>query len=196
VVEHDATDESLAAEMVHGDVAAFAELYDRYVQRLHVWAVHTLGHAEAEDALQEVFLRAWQKAAQFEPARGRFRSWLMAIARHEFGHRLRRGDPVRRRAAAERIEDVLALSPDPADELTVRERDRAMIRAICALPAEQRRVLVLGYFGGMSQSAMARELDLPLGTVKKRVRLAMQKLRTALCDESTDAPRLRVIADP
>src|SRR5919106_6805206 len=100
--------------MSRGDVGAFAELYDRYASRLHTWAMHALGPAEADDALQEVFLRVWQKAAQFEPARGRFASWLMAIARHEFGRRLNRGDRARRRHAADRIEDVLMASPDPA----------------------------------------------------------------------------------
>jgi RNA polymerase sigma-70 factor (ECF subfamily) len=187
--------------MVRGDVGAFGELYDRYAQRLHVWALHTLGAAEADDALQEVFLRVWQKSAQFRPDRGQFGSWLMAIARHEFGHRLIRGDRARRRGSTDRIEDLLAPSPDPAADVAARERDRAVLEGLRALPAEQRRVLVLGYFGGMSQSAMARELELPLGTVKKRVRLGMQKLRAALteepadADEGADAPRLRLIAD-
>jgi RNA polymerase sigma-70 factor (ECF subfamily) len=194
-VDRDATDELLASRIVHGDVAAFAEIYDRYVDRLHTWAVHALGPADADDALQEVFLRVWQKAAQFEPARGRFGSWLMAIARHEFGHRLTRGDRARRLLAVEGIENVLAAPSDPPAELGVRERDRAVLEALRALPLEQRRVLVLGYFGGMSQSAMARELDIPLGTVKKRVRLGMQKLRAALAHEPADAPRLRLIAD-
>jgi RNA polymerase sigma-70 factor (ECF subfamily) len=195
-VDHDASDELLAAMMVRGDVAAFTEIYDRYVQRLRGWAVHTLGPAEADDALQEVFHRVWQKAAQFEPSRGRFGSWLMAIARHEFGHRLTRGDRTRHLLAVERIENVLVAGSDPQAELAVRERDGAVLEALRALPVEQRRVLILGYFGGMSQSAMARELDLPIGTVKKRVRLGMQKLRAALTHEPADAPRLRLIADP
>lgn len=195
-MDHDATDELLAARMVHGDVGAFGELYDRYVQRLHPWAQHVLGSVEADDALQEVFLHMWQKAAQFEPRRGRFRSWLMAIARHEFSRRLRRGDRARRRAAADQIEDVLAPSPDPTADIAVQLDERRVRDALRLLPAEQRRVLILGYFGGMSQSAIARELDVPLGTVKKRVRLGMRKLRTALGEEQADAPRLRLIGDP
>lgn len=195
-MDHNPTDELLAARMVRGDVAAFAEIYDRYVERLHTWAAHALGPAEADDAVQEVFLHVWQKGAQFEPTRGRFGSWLMAIARHEVGHRLTRGDRARRLLAIERFENVLAAAPDPTTEAAAHERDRAVLDALRVLPVDQRRVLALGYFGGMSQSAMARELDIPLGTVKKRVRLGMQKLRATLSDEYADVPRLRLIADP
>jgi RNA polymerase sigma-70 factor (ECF subfamily) len=193
-VEPDSADELLAAGMGRGDVHAFGELYDRYAPRLQAWAYHALGAAEADDALQEVFLHMWQKAGQFDARRGRFRSWLMAIARHEFGRRLTRGDRARPHVAGERMEAILAAA-DPASDPASHVQERTVLDALAALPVEQRRVLVLGYFGGMSQSTMARELDIPLGTIKKRVRLGMQKLRAALADERADGRRLRLIAD-
>lgn len=191
----DAADEVAAARLARGDVAAFVELYDRYAPRLHAWALHTLGPIDAEDAVQEVFLHMWERASQFQPDRGRFRSWLMAIARHELGRRLRRFDQARSRGVADRIEEILASAPDPAPGPGVRVEEQAVLERLRLLPLEQRRVLVLGYFMGMSQSAMAHELGIPLGTVKKRVRLGMQKLRTAYGQEQPDGTRLRLVRD-
>jgi len=148
--------------------------------------------------VQEVFIRVWRKAHQFDPARGRFSTWLMAIARHHILRELERGGRDRR-AGAEEIDGALRLLVDPApspdDHAWLSEQERLLGRAMGELPAEQRRVLVLGYFLGMTQSEMSRSLDVPLGTVKKRVRLGLRKLRIALGGEATGAPHLRVVSD-
>jgi RNA polymerase sigma-70 factor, ECF subfamily len=174
-------DESLTARVAAGDVAAFTQLYERYAQRIYAWCVHTLGAARAEDAVQEIFLRLWQAAAQFDPARGRFLTWFFAIARHHLMHELRRAG-VRRRVevAAEIAELFAAQTADPEELAGARDDASSLARALLRLPEEQRQVLAMAYFGGLSQSQIATHLHVPLGTVKKRIRLGMGKLRSAL----------------
>ena len=177
-----------------GDIGAFTELYDRYARRLHAWCAHVLGVGRAEDAMQEIFLRLWQHAGQFDPERGTFTTWFTAIARHYLVHVLRRESIRRRVAVATEVAAVLerarALAPGPEETLAQREDGATLARALRLLPDEQRQVLVLAYFGGLSQSQIAGQLALPLGTVKKRIRLGMGKLRDALAPprSSEDAP--------
>jgi RNA polymerase sigma-70 factor, ECF subfamily len=177
-------DEELVSRIAGGDVAAFAELYDRYARRIHAWSTHVLGAERAEDAMQEIFLRLWQHAGQFDGDRGTFTTWFTAVARHHLLHVLRQEGTRRRLTAAAEIAGVLAgaSSPPPGPEEIVdrREDSAALVRALRLLPDEQRQAVVLVYFGGLSQSQIAEHLALPLGTVKKRIRLAMGRLRDAL----------------
>ena len=177
-------DEALISRVAGGDVGAFSELYDRHAQRVFAWSAHVLGPGRAEDAIQEIFLRLWQHAAQFDSRRGTFAAWFTAIARHHLVHELRREGMRRRMDAATELGDVLAAAPSPEplpDEAAFEREDAAALRrALRLLPEEQRQVVVLAYFTGLSQSQIADQLALPLGTVKKRVRLGMSKLRTAL----------------
>jgi RNA polymerase sigma-70 factor, ECF subfamily len=176
-----ADDESLAARVAAGDVAAFTQLYERYAQRIYAWCVHTLGAGRAEDAVQEIFLRLWQAAVQFDPTRGRFVTWFFAIARHHLVHELRKAGVRRRAAVAAEIAEVFAApTADPAELASARDEAIALVGALLRLPEEQRQVLAMAYFGGLSQSQIAAHLAVPLGTVKKRVRLGMGKLRAAL----------------
>jgi RNA polymerase sigma-70 factor (ECF subfamily) len=139
-----------------------------------------------------VFLRLWQHAGQFDPARSAFGAWFMAIARHRVLDELRRRGQARRLAVAGDVERLLVQAPDgaldPGAEVWLRDAARAVHHALAALPDDQRRVLVLGYFGGLTHSAMADLLGWPLGTVKKRVRLGLQKLRRSLAAFSDDPP--------
>jgi RNA polymerase sigma-70 factor, ECF subfamily len=174
-------DESLTARVAAGDVVAFTQLYERYARRIYALCVHTLGAGRAEDAVQETFLRLWQAAAQFDPARGRFSTWFFAIARHHLMHELRRAGIRRRAEVAVEIAEVFAApTGDPEALAGARDDAQSLARALQRLPEEQRQVLAMAYFGGLSQSQIATHLALPLGTVKKRVRLAMEKLRAAL----------------
>lgn len=172
-----------------GDIAAFTELYDRYARRIHAWCAHVLGAGRAEDAMQEIFLRLWQHAGQFDRERGTFTTWFTAIARHYLVHVLRRDSMLRRVAMATELAAVLehgsALTPGPEETLAQREDGAALAGAMKLLPDEQRQVLVLAYFGGLSQSQIAEDLALPLGTVKKRIRLGMGKLRGALAPQAS-----------
>lgn len=178
------TDESLVARVVAGDLAAFTLLYERYERPVYVMATHMLGAQEAEDVVQEAFLRLWRRADQFDAARGRFAPWFLAIARHEVLARLRHRTREQRLALTGDIDDLLAAAKDPTvdieDEAWRRERGDIVLHALNGLPSEQRRVLVLAYFGELSQATIAASLGWPLGTVKKRVRLGLQKLRRSL----------------
>jgi RNA polymerase sigma-70 factor (ECF subfamily) len=180
------SDEALAARVARKDIAAFAILYDRYARRVYAWSAHMVGTAEAEDVVQESFLRLWEKAAQFDPRRGRFASWFLAIARHEVIRQVRGRGIHRRVIAADEIERVLGDAAAPGrgldDEAWARESAGAVLGALASLPTEQRRVIALAYFAGLTQSAIAKVTGVPLGTVKKRTRLALQKLRERLAE--------------
>jgi RNA polymerase sigma-70 factor, ECF subfamily len=178
------SDEALVTRVANGDLTAFSALYDRYDRPVYAMAAHLLTAGEADDVVQEVFLRLWRSAAQFDEGRGRFAPWFLAIARHEVLARLRRRTREQRLALADDIDRLLAAAPDPVidveEQVWRRERGDLILQALNELPPEQRRVLVLAYFGELSQVTIAESLGLPLGTVKKRVRLGLQKLRQAL----------------
>lgn len=181
-------DELLVARVVQRDVAAFTLLYDRYVHSVYAMAVYMLGAADAEEVVQEVFLRLWHKADQFEAGRGRFKSWFMSVVRHYILDKLRqRNQQQEQLIVADDIHQLLASVKDPLvdieREVGLREDSTMVLQALQALPAEQRRALVMAYFGGLSQSSIAQRLGWPLGTVKKRIRLGMQKLRAALAPQ-------------
>jgi RNA polymerase sigma-70 factor, ECF subfamily len=178
------SDASLAKRVAQGDVAAFEALYDRYVHEVHALAAHVLGRAAAEEAVQDIFLRLWERAGQFEPRRGSFGGWFMSVARHRIV------DEFRRRGTQElpfaEIEDLIA-NPHELDDVESdvwrNDEGTRILGALRGLPAEQRQVLVLSYFGGLSQRTIAQMLGWPLGTVKKRIRLGLEKLRVSMEDE-------------
>ncbi len=177
------SDEELAGRVAAGDLAAFASLYDQYAPRVFAWAAHLLGRDEAEDATQEILLRLWDRADRYDARRGPFAPWFYAVARHELIARARSRTREVRVVATDEIERLLfdrASSADTEAAAIARVAGDELIRALRTLPVQQRRVLVLAYFGGLSQSEIARGTSTPLGTVKKRTRLALAKLRAAL----------------
>ena len=177
-------DLELARQTAKGSVSAFTALYDRHADAVYTLATHMLGADLADEATQEVFLRFWRKGELYDPSRGVFRTWLLAIARNRFLDILRRRSLERRWQVGTQIENLLMLSQAPGppiEELTWQEQRASALReALNEIPAEQRQVLVLAYFAGMSQSTISKTLGCPLGTVKKRVRLGVQKLRRRL----------------
>ena len=178
------SDEALVERVKQQDVVAFTLLYDRHAPAVYALAAHLLNPIDAEEVVQEVFLRLWRKADQFDCHAGRFKSWFMTIARNYIWDQLKTRQRDERLRNLAEIEARLGEAPDPAALVTEvaweRQRQRAMRAALHQLPPEQRKAIVMAYFGGLSQSAIARELGWPLGTVKKRIRLGMQKLRTFL----------------
>jgi RNA polymerase sigma-70 factor (ECF subfamily) len=134
--------------------------------------------------VQELFLRLWRKADQFDASRGSFNTWFRAISRHHLLDQLRRRSLQQGMVAAEQIDQLLTEAADPnvniEEEVWQRQAGVVLLTALKSLPAEQRQAITLAYFGGFSQSAMAERLGWPLGTVKKRVRLGLQKLRAFL----------------
>lgn len=177
------SDETLIAHVAAGDSHALEQLYSRYGRVVYGLALRMLSSAEqAEDIVQETFWRVWRRAATFQRGSGLFAPWLFGIARNLCIDELRRRQS---RPALNQVEDqVLTAIPDPQpaiDELTWEtERRRLISVALGELPPDQRQVIELAYFAGLSQREIAEQLANPLGTVKTRVRLALQKLKGLL----------------
>lgn len=178
------SDDALMERVKARDLHAFSLLFDRYARPVYAMAAHLLGPTEAEEIVQEVFWRVWHRAHQYESTRGSVRVWIMAVARHLALDAIKRHSQERRVMAVEEIDLLLANAPatqvDVEEMVWARQRVDAIQKALHELPDVQRRVILLAYFGGFSQSDIASHLGWPLGTVKKRVRLALQKLRTYL----------------
>jgi RNA polymerase sigma-70 factor (ECF subfamily) len=182
--ERSLSDEALMEQVKAQDVHAFSLLFDRYARPVYALAAHLLGASEAEEIVQEVFWRVWHRARQYELTRGSVRVWIMTVARHLALDALKRRSQEERVRAVEEIDTLLANLPashtNVEEIVWKRQRAEAMEQVIHALPDAQRRVILLAYFGGFSHAELAAHLGWPLGTVKKRVRLALQKLRTYL----------------
>lgn len=152
------------------------KLYDRYSGAALAAAARVLGdRAEAEDVLQEVFVRVWDRAAEFDTSRGSVAAWLMGSIRNAAIDRLRRKDAFHRA-----LEGAAALPRPDGDRHELPEDLRRVKAAVEGLPMEQRRPIELAYFEGLTQTEIAARLEQPLGTVKTRMRLGMQRLRAAL----------------
>jgi RNA polymerase sigma-70 factor (ECF subfamily) len=173
-------DEALLARVAGGDRAAFAALFERYAGRIKGFLIRSgFPPAEADEAAQEVMLSIWRRADSFDPARAGAATWIYAIARN------RRVDMLRRRRPEPDPEDPLfAPDPEPQPAATAqrRDRDRAVRAAMTGLTEEQRLVVRLAFYDGLSHGEIAAMIDAPLGTVKSRIRLAMGRLRAALGD--------------
>ncbi|MGB7873977.1 MAG: sigma-70 family RNA polymerase sigma factor [Anaerolineales bacterium] len=170
-------DQQLVARVVKGDEHAFLTLYDRYASRVYGLTLRVLGDAMlAEEVTQDTFLKLWSRARQFNPERGELAAWLLTIAHRTALDRLRLEN---RRLPASNTRDPDEIWPVLPDESTQSNeaRWRSMYFAVRSLPDEQRQVIDLAYYKGMSQSEIADVLGWPLGTVKTRVRSAMQSLR-------------------
>ena len=180
----DVEDESLVRRMAAGDDAALGALYDRWHAVVHGVVSRLLRQPDdVEDVVEETFWQAWRQASRFDRSRGAVQTWLSTIARSRALDRVR----ALRRRREESLEGddgqvvvQQAADGDPSLDAEASERRRIVVAALAELPAEQREALELGYFGGLSQTEIAERTGQPLGTVKTRMRLAMQKLRSQL----------------
>lgn len=164
---------------------ALAELYDRYAPMLLALATRILGsQAEGEDVVQEALLQVWHKAGSYDPARSSVSTWLVLLTRSRAIDRLRSRNVVDRAALAAHTDNPRThTSPKGVEDVLSRERRERVRRELDALPAEQRQVLDLAFFEGLTQVEIAERTEIPLGTVKTRTLLAMKKLRAALREE-------------
>ena len=177
-------DRELVRRMAAGDESALGTLYDRYSPLLHSVARRIVGDPDdAEEVLEETFWQAWRQAGRYEESRGGLSTWLVMIARSRAVDRVR----ARRRVREERWDELPEPAADtagddvsPLDSAQMDEVRRMVGRAVATLPPEQRQTVELAYFRGLSQSEIAEATGQPLGTVKTRARLALQKLREAL----------------
>ena len=182
---HLLADEDLMTLVERKNADAFAVLYDR-----HGGAAYSLAHrivgdpALAEDVTQEAFISVWRSGDRFDSARGSVRSWTLGIVRNRAIDALRRASGP---APKLDFDDESALEGEPATELTDseairRETARRLRGALQQLPAEQSEVIGLAYFGGFSHSEIAAMLGMPLGTVKGRMRLGLERIRITLAE--------------
>jgi RNA polymerase sigma-70 factor (ECF subfamily) len=182
-----ASDNRLVAALASRDTRALETLFDRYGDYVYSVSLRVVGDSQlAEDIAQEVFLRLWRRPDLFDAARGRFVTWLLSIARNRaIDERRSRGRRFRHETPpGVAAEDLLATAPseDPGDSV-LHSDDRIVIqKALALLPPEQRLAIQLAYFGGYTQQEIAMGLRQPLGTVKTRIRLGLQKLRLLLID--------------
>jgi len=175
-------DEELMELVGQGDDGAFEVVYDRHSAAAYSLAYRMTGRAGlAQDVTQEAFLSLWRAHMRFDASRGSLRTWLLGIVHNRAIDALRKHVAHRdRRASAEGLEERL-VSPDSTDGAVVqREQTQELRTILLELPSEQRDVLELAYFGGFSQGEIATMLDTPLGTIKGRMRLGLDKLRTQL----------------
>jgi RNA polymerase sigma-70 factor (ECF subfamily) len=178
-------DEELMPLVEKKDPDAFAVVYDRHGGAAYSLAYRIVGdRSTAEDIIQEAFLSVWRSGARYDRARGSLRTWLLGIVRNRAIDFLRRevAQPPKLSVAQESLPE--SASPDRTDtEALRREAARKVHGALSVLPADQIRVIELAYFGGLTHSEIAGILSMPLGTVKSRMRLAMEKIRTQLAEE-------------
>lgn len=180
-----AADIRLLERVVARDQAALAELYDRHCRLLFTLILRILrDRAEAEDVLQEVFVRVWDRADGYDASLGAPAAWLARISRNRAIDRLR-ARAVRADLTVPTTEPALPLpdmtpSGDPEGLAVTGEQRRAIQSALAALPDNQRELIESAFFEGYTQSELAERFDLPLGTVKTRIRTGMQTLKRAL----------------
>jgi RNA polymerase sigma-70 factor (ECF subfamily) len=171
----------LVRRLDEGDTGALRVLYERYGGIVFGMTYRLLGdrHA-AEECTQDVFVSVWRTAGSYEPARARVSTWLLTIARN------RAIDATRRRAArpVDPHEDVWTTeqAPDTADLVSQADEAIRVAAAMAELPGAQSEALSLAYFDGLSHAEIAERLDLPIGTVKGRIRLALDRLRAIAPD--------------
>jgi RNA polymerase sigma-70 factor (ECF subfamily) len=180
-------DEELMDRLAGRDLAAFEALYDRYGDLVYSVSLRVVGDTYvAEDVTQDVFVRVWRRPEQFDLRRGKFVTWLLSVARNRsIDHRRSQARRMRHEAApsVEEEEDVLPSEDsrdDPAAATVLSDECAAVRAALDVLPPEQKLAIQLAYFGGLTQQEIANKLGQPLGTVKTRIRLGMQKMRGAL----------------
>ncbi len=183
-------DEDLMSLMESGDEEAFAALYDRHSRAAYSLSYRMMGDRQAaEDLTQDAFLKVWRSAGGYRSERGSVRTWILSIAHNRGIDQLR--SLASRRRTQDRVEQSAPRSqPSEAFAETWRNRQREQIReALSTLPEEQLKILELAYFSGYTHVEISNLMDLPLGTVKGRMRLGLKKIREYFDQENVAVPR-------
>ncbi len=176
------TDAQLLALIARGENWALSEIYDRYTWLVFSLALKILNdRASAEEIVQQVFTKVWRSARDYRVERGKFSTWLMSITHHQCIDELRRRRvrPVTQPGDEELLYE-LASDDDPAQAVQYTFELARIREALQQIPAEQRIVIELAFWGGLTQQEIAMYCHSPLGTVKTRLRLGMQRLRRLL----------------
>lgn len=185
------SDHTLIRLIANSQEAALGELYDRFSRLVFSIAVSSVGNsAIAEEITQDVFLRVWEKADTYRINQGQVKTWIASIARNRSIDVIRR-QKIRPEGHLSPWEEVFEHNLPDAIEIeetveVIQRRDRVK-KAIAQLPAEQLQALSYAYFQGYSHREIAQILDEPLGTIKTRIRLAMEKLRRILLEDESSS---------
>ena len=175
------SDGELLSRLHSGEVSCLETLYDRYGGYVHALALRVLGSIEeAEEVVQDVFWQLWKSKIHYDPAQGRFSTWLFVITRNRSLDRLR---SKRRRPTTESFSVDSIGTPgadDPEETAFIAERRRYVLTALEQLPPPQRQALELSFYQGMTHREIAERLGEPLGTIKSRIKMAMDKLKLSL----------------
>lgn len=186
-MEEDLEDLELHRGMAARDAAAFERLFQRYSPAAYGVALRVCRQpALAQEVVSDAFLALWRAPEAFDPARGKLRTFILSLAHHRAVDTVRREERLRKRTTDPMNLDAPE-SEDVAEEVVegayLTERRVQVREALTTLPDDQRKVLELAYFGGRTQTEIAAELGIPLGTVKTRTLAAMRKLRAALQED-------------
>ena len=175
-------DEELMERAGRGDAKAFSVIYDRHSTAAYSLAYRMCGRkGTADDVMQEAFLSLWRAGARYDPQRGSVRTWVLGIVHNRAIDSLRRSVVHdRRRASDEGIEERFEARERTEVEVGRLSEAEEIRQALTTLPDEQSRVIELAYFGGFTQSEIATMIDTPIGTVKGRMRLGLEKMRAQL----------------
>lgn len=177
---------SLLAAVAKGDTEAFAQLYDATSTILFTMAMRMLGDRDdASDLLQDVYAEVWRKGARYDPSRGTPTAWLVTLTRSRGIDRLRSrvskgGKTSVSIEESPAAHDAAGDGPGPLDTYADRELSSAVIKAMAELPEAQQQALELAYYEGLSHTEIAERLKQPLGTIKTRIKLGMDKLKGLL----------------
>ena len=182
-------DEELMLRVRDGDAQAFGMVHDRHSTAAYSLAYRMCGRrGTAEDVVQEAFLSLWRASARYDAQRGSVRTFVLGIVHNRAIDALRRSTVHdSRRASDEGIEERFAAVERTEAEVARRDEAAEVRTAIDGLPDDQQKVIELAYFGGFTHSEIAEMIDTPLGTVKGRMRLGLEKLRTALGEQAAEA---------
>jgi RNA polymerase sigma-70 factor (ECF subfamily) len=180
----DSDEVTLIKKIAQQDQTALAELYDRYARLIYAVVMKSLNSIEeAEEVVLDVFSQVWRIAERYDVAKGRVDVWLLMLTRSRVLDRLRvlqrSSKTASASVAAAQIQSAQS-SVDPVEDALISERRSQVLAALGSLPEEQRQVIELAYYKGLSQSKIAAQLGISLGTVKTRTRLGLSKLRIAL----------------
>jgi RNA polymerase sigma-70 factor (ECF subfamily) len=187
VGDTDGEDLELHRRLMGGDRAAFDDLYRRYAPLAYGLAVRLIGQQIlAQDVVHDAFMALWRAPEAFDPARGTFRTFFLSLVHHRAVDTIRREERIRKRQdRASNLESFVSedVAEDVVDSAFLDDRRAEVCSALETLPPEQKQVLDMAYFAGMTQAQIAEKLGIPIGTVKTRTLAAMKTLRRALSRE-------------
>jgi len=179
-------DAVLMGKIMTRDSIALSALYDRYARLIYSLIRSVIkNHEEAEDLLQEVFVQLWERASTYDATKGSVYTWIVTLARNRAIDQVRSKSFQQQNKISREVGPDMLYSPmesSPFDLVVAEERSRKMRDALSQIPPEQSQVIHIAYFGGCSQSEIAAQLNIPLGTVKTRMRQGMKKLHQLMTD--------------